>query len=128
MRKTIQDIEWVLSITKEQESMKQYREQAKIARALGHPMRLQILEVLASSPACVCELTAITGRRQACVSQHLMLLRQAGLVKRTRMGWRNMRYEIANESTKNILRCILQYSHAGRSIREETGDVEHVTN
>ena len=87
--------------------MKAYRQHVKILRALAHPMRIQILEALARGPACVCELTDVTGRRQACVSQHLMLLRQIGLVKRTRMGL-NMRYELATESTKNMLQCILQ--------------------
>ncbi len=87
--------------------MSKYRQQAKILRALAHPMRLQILEALARGPACVCELIAVTGRRQACISQHLMLLRQTGLVKRTRMGL-NMRYELATEATRDMLQCILQ--------------------
>jgi ArsR family transcriptional regulator len=87
--------------------MKKYREQARILRAMGHPVRLQILEILMRRPACVCELIDTTGRHQARISQHLMLLRQTGLVKRTRMGL-NMRYEIAGESVRKILKLILQ--------------------
>lgn len=100
--------------------MKEYRKQAKILRALAHPMRLQILESLARGPACVCELITVTGRRQACISQHLMLLRQIGLVKRTRMGL-NMRYELATESTKDMLQCILQDCEA---IHLDRGDAK----
>jgi len=70
-------------------------------------MRLQILEILMGGPACVCELIDRTGRHQAFISQHLMLLRQTGLVKRTRIGL-NMRYEIATESVKKILMCVMQ--------------------
>lgn len=94
--------------------MKEYRQQAKILRAMAHPLRLQILEALAGGPACVCELIALTGRRQACISQHLMLLRQTGLVKRTRIGL-NMRYELATKSARNLLESVLQDSPASHS-------------
>lgn len=87
--------------------MKEYRQVAKMLRAMAHPVRLQILEALVSGPACVCELILKTGRRQACISQHLMLLRQTGLVKRTRLGL-NMRYELTSESTGSLLKCIFQ--------------------
>ena len=87
--------------------MKEYRQKAKMLRAMAHPVRLQILEALVFGPACVCELILKTGRRQACISQHLMLLRQTGLVKRTRIGL-NMRYELSSESTTNLLRSLIQ--------------------
>lgn len=88
--------------------MIEYRKRAKILVAMSNPIRLQILERLASSPACVSDLIDRTKERQACVSQHLMLLRQTGLVKRVRLG-RNMQYELAQpDITKKILRCILQ--------------------
>ena len=74
--------------------MKDYAQTAKILRAIAHPVRLQILEVLLDEPACVCELIVKTGKRQACISQHLMFLRHFGLVKRTRMR-QNMLYEVA---------------------------------
>ena len=85
--------------------MKEYRQKAKMLRAMAHPVRLQILEALVHGPACVCELIFKTGRRQACISQHLMLLRQTGLVKRTRMGL-NMRYELISESTTNLMKSL----------------------
>ena len=87
--------------------MKEYCQKAKMLRAMAHPVRLQILEALVHGPACVCELMFKTGRRQACISQHLMLLRQTGLVKRTRVGL-NMRYELTSETTKNLLKCLFQ--------------------
>lgn len=89
-------------------------------RAMAHPVRLQILEALVHGPACVCELIFKTGRRQACISQHLMLLRQTGLVKRTRMGL-NMRYEITSESITNMLNCIFQDDqHSGLLTQSQT--------
>ncbi|MBN2115485.1 MAG: helix-turn-helix transcriptional regulator [Anaerolineales bacterium] len=100
--------------------MKEYRQQARILRALAHPMRLQILDSLARGPACVCELITVTGRRQAYISQHLMVLRQTGMVKSTRLGL-NMRYELATESTKDMLQCILQDCEA---IHPDRGDAK----
>jgi ArsR family transcriptional regulator len=98
--------------------MKEYRQKAKMLRAMAHPVRLQILEALVCGPACVCELILKTGRRQACISQHLMLLRQTGLVKRTRMGL-NMRYELTSESTSNLLKCIF-HDHEHSSLKPQS--------
>jgi len=57
-----------------------YRPLAALLKALAHPTRLQILEILAQEEACVCHLTAILGQRQPYNSQQLMVLRDAGLV------------------------------------------------
>ena len=91
--------------------MKEYRERARILHAMSHPVRLQILEILAQGPSCVCDLISQIGKRQACISQHLMLLRQAGIVKSTRLGV-NIQYELTQfDITKNMLKCILQDQH-----------------
>lgn len=59
---------------------------AEILRLLGQPIRLQILLVVGQDEVCVCHLEAITGLRQAAISQHLMGLRKAGLVLARRKG------------------------------------------
>lgn len=74
--------------------MKEYQERTRILHAMPHPVRLQILEILASGTTCVCDIIDQTKQRQACVLQHLMLLRQTGLVKSTRLGL-NVQYELA---------------------------------
>ena len=53
---------------------------AQLHRALGHPVRLHILDILSRQEACVCHLTTILGLRQPIVSQQLAALRHAGLV------------------------------------------------
>ena len=60
----------------------------KLARLLGNPVRLSILLALREGPRCVGDLVAVTGRSQANVSQHLMVLRAADLVRSTREGTR----------------------------------------
>jgi DNA-binding transcriptional ArsR family regulator len=59
---------------------------AVIAQALAHPMRLRILELLRDEGAYVMHLTAALQRPQANVSQHLAILREAGLVQDEREG------------------------------------------
>jgi ArsR family transcriptional regulator len=61
--------------------------------ALADPARLQILSILAASPAgevCVCELVDPLGKSQPTVSHHLKVLGDAGLVegeRRTKWVW-----------------------------------------
>jgi DNA-binding transcriptional ArsR family regulator len=57
-----------------------YDSQVKLFKALMHPARLAILNVLRTGEACVCHMEAALGYRQAYLSQQLMVLRDAGLV------------------------------------------------
>ena len=61
---------------------------ATLFKALMHPARLSILEILHDGEQCVCHLEAVLGCRQAYISQHLMVLREAGLVEDRRDGAR----------------------------------------
>ncbi len=67
--------------------MNEYRLTANLLKALAHPIRLQILEVLQKEgEACVCHLEIRLGQRQSYISQQLMKLREAGLVEDRRDG------------------------------------------
>jgi DNA-binding transcriptional ArsR family regulator len=44
-------------------------------KALAHPVRLQILDMLRSGEACVCHMETALNKRQAYISQQLMVLR-----------------------------------------------------
>lgn len=59
---------------------------ANLMKALGHPARLQIAEILRDGEACVCHLEAHLGYRQPYISQQIMVLRKAGLVAERRDG------------------------------------------
>ncbi len=59
---------------------------ARLAQALSHPVRLRILALLRDEGAYVMHLTSMLGRPQANVSQHLAILRDAGLVTDEREG------------------------------------------
>jgi DNA-binding transcriptional ArsR family regulator len=66
---------------------------AEVFRLLGQPVRIQILLTIASQEACVCHIEAALGIRQAAISQHLMVLRDTGLVATNRDG-RNIFYRL----------------------------------
>ncbi len=55
---------------------------------LGHPVRLQILDLLArhAGQVCVCDLEGALPIKQPTVSHHLRLLREAGLIDSERHG------------------------------------------
>ena len=63
-----------------------YDLQVQIFKVLTHPARLAILEILQDGEHCVCHMEAYLGFRQAYISQHLMALRQAGLLDSRRDG------------------------------------------
>jgi DNA-binding transcriptional ArsR family regulator len=57
-------------------------ELARLARALGHPARIRILRVLIEKSSCVAgELSDELPLAASTVSQHLKLLKEAGLIK-----------------------------------------------
>ena len=62
-------------------------EVAALFRVLMHPTRLAILAILRAGEQCVCHMEATLGLRQAYISQHLIVLRDAGLVSVRRDGW-----------------------------------------
>ena len=55
-------------------------------KAMGHPTRLRILDLLRHSGSCVQELEKELGLRQSNVSQHLGILRSLDMVKVERQG------------------------------------------
>jgi ArsR family transcriptional regulator len=63
-----------------------YEARARVAKALGHPSRLLILDALQQREQCVCELTELVGADQSTVSKHLAVLKQAGLVEDRKEG------------------------------------------
>ena len=57
---------------------------AALAWALAHPARVQLLRLLLARGGCVCgELVGAMGLAQSTVSQHLKILRDAGLIEGT---------------------------------------------
>jgi ArsR family transcriptional regulator len=57
--------------------------------ALGDPVRLRVLSMLAAAPSgeiCVCDFVGPLGKTQGTISHHLKILSEAGLVHGDRRG------------------------------------------
>lgn len=55
---------------------------SRVAKALGHPIRVRIVRLLLAREACVCgEIVSELPVSQATVSQHLKVLKEAGLIR-----------------------------------------------
>ncbi|MEZ0537552.1 ArsR/SmtB family transcription factor [Caldicellulosiruptoraceae bacterium PP1] len=74
----------------------------KIFKALGHPIRLKIIKSLLNETKCVCELNNNIEFSQSNLSQHLKILKEAGIVKSTKVGT-NIHYTIACEAIAELL-------------------------
>jgi ArsR family transcriptional regulator len=78
--------------------------QAEVLRALAHPRRVQILHQLAEGPADVGALAAALGISQPNASQHLAVMRAAGIVEVERQG-RGAKYRLSDPDV--IVACEL---------------------
>lgn len=82
--------------------MEAYGRQAEILKAIAHPVRLQILDILRDGEQCVCHIEAVLKLRQAYISQQLMTLRRAGLVADRKDGLR-VYYRITDRAILKVL-------------------------
>jgi ArsR family transcriptional regulator len=78
------------------------KELTPVFKALAHPKRLAILQLLRDQELCVCEIEDALDLRQAYVSQQLTVLREVGLVCYRKDGW-NVYYRIARPEVYTLL-------------------------
>lgn len=72
-----------------------YKLQAEVLKTLSNPKRLEIIHLLAEEPRDVGRLAEELGISQPNVSQHLALMRSAGVVEAERDG-REVRYRLSD--------------------------------
>lgn len=80
--------------------------QAEFCKVVGHPVRLQILQVLRKNAMNVSEMIRQTGLSRSMVSRQLHVLRAAGVVNCQRQGL-GMRYQLTDQRTAEV--CDLVY-------------------
>lgn len=73
-----------------------------VFKALADPTRLRILECVKNGEKCICEIIPYTGKSQPNVSQHLKILKNAGLIDDRKDGTRIMIKASNNEIYKTI--------------------------
>jgi DNA-binding transcriptional ArsR family regulator len=86
-----------------------YEAAGDLFKALSSPIRLAIVELLAVEPRFVHQLVELTGLTQPHVSQHLRVLRHAGVVRGVRQN-REIAYALRDEHVAHIVRDALAHS------------------
>ncbi|MTI60322.1 MAG: winged helix-turn-helix transcriptional regulator [Firmicutes bacterium] len=85
---------------------KLYEARTKVAKALAHETRLEIVDILKEKEAqCVCELTEILRVSQSSVSKHLGILKNAGIVDFRKEGL-NVCYYLRTPCVANFFTCL----------------------
>jgi DNA-binding transcriptional ArsR family regulator len=96
-------------------SARQHRRQrAAVFKALGHPARLQIVEVLAGGEHCVCDLVKEVGTGWSTVSRHLAVLKAAGVVEDDKRGLQVF-YRLTLPCVSTFIEC-LDAARAGAAV------------
>ncbi len=101
--------------------MSTYDDSAKLFKALMHPARLEILEILRDGEHCVCHIEAALGYRQAYISQQLSVLRETGLIQDRREGW-NVHYRVIQPQVFALLDVAITMVGGKPGTRKASGD------
>jgi len=81
---------------------------ADVLKALAHPVRLQIVELLETKELCVGDIVEALGGKQAITSQQLNMMKDKGVLNCRRDGTK-IYYRIENKNVIKLLHCI--YDH-----------------
>lgn len=84
---------------------------AEVLKAVAHPVRLQIIEVLEHGEKCVGDIVGALGIAQAIASQQLGLMKDKDVLQCRREGTKAY-YSIKNLNVINLLHCV--YHHCER--------------
>jgi ArsR family transcriptional regulator, zinc-responsive transcriptional repressor len=85
----------------------------ELLRALAAPVRIAIITELAAGPKCVHEIVESVGSPQPLVSQHLRVLRGAGVVRGERRG-REIAYSLTDEHIGHIVADAVSHAREHR--------------
>ncbi|MPM54834.1 hypothetical protein SDC9_101616 [bioreactor metagenome] len=81
------------------------RKEADVFKALGHPTRLWIVKQLADGEHCVCEFVAAVGVDFSTISQHLAILKRAGVITDDKRG-KSVYYRLTCPCILAMLNCV----------------------
>jgi len=82
-----------------------FEARAKIIKAMAHPTRLFMVDVLSRKERCVAELTELVGDDMSTVSKHLAVLRGVGIVADDRRG-AQIYYRLRMPCVLNFFSCV----------------------
>lgn len=89
-----------------------------VLQLLGDPLRARIVSLLAREALCTCHLVEETGARQTNISNHLRVLRQAGLVETEPCG-RFTYYRLRPEPLRQLGERLSDLADAAETVRTD---------
>jgi ArsR family transcriptional regulator len=99
-----------MAVTKVKLFDKKQKRTAELAKALAHPARIAILELLAERATCICgDITDELPLAQSTISQHLKALKKSGLIEGEVDGVRTC-YCLNNEVVQEFRELLLSFS------------------
>ena len=94
-----------------------FNRESQLFQALAHPKRLEIIHLLRHQELCVNQILAMLDLPQANISQHLTLLRRAGIVASRREG-KKILYRLTRPQFIHASDLLKQTLMAGSSTRQ----------
>jgi len=82
-----------------------YEQQAAIAKAMAHPVRVAVLEYVRDGERCVCDIAAAVGTERTNLSKHLSVMVHAGVLASRKDGLKVM-YRIKTPCISKFLDCL----------------------
>ncbi len=98
-----------------------YQAAGELLRALAAPLRIAVVTELAAGPRCVHELVDAIGAPQPLVSQHLRVLKGAGVVRGRRRG-REIAYSLADQHVAHIVADAVSHSREPEPINRDAAE------
>ena len=91
----------------------------KMLRALGEPMRFKIYGCLLERKHCVRSLSKKLGITESAVSQHIRIMREAGLVYGEKYGY-HTHYLPSQEALDALVSCFAEMKEKSLSVSHDT--------
>jgi DNA-binding transcriptional ArsR family regulator len=86
-------------------TLQEYEQRSSVIKAIAHPTRLFILDLLREGTLCVCEINDLIDADVSTISKHLSLLKNAGLVSSQKSGLQ-VHYRLEMPCVLDALTCI----------------------
>jgi len=86
---------------------------AEVLKAIAHPIRVQIVELLQAKEMCVGDIAETLGGKQAVTSQQLNMMKDKGVLSCRRDGAK-VYYRIENRNVIKLLDCIYDHCKSRR--------------
>ena len=82
-----------------------YERQAEIAKAIGHPLRVAIIDFLKDGEQCVCDIAQHAGSERSNISRHLSVMVRAGILGYRKEGLKVI-YKLKTPCVLDFFSCV----------------------